>query len=362
VGPSDVERARPRTVAETAVACEIPRSTAELFLAADSIDLHTESFSFERVFGYDLRKRHKLGWNRALLFGQADLPRLLEVGLRGAVFSLTANPWLSPAQNLRNLPRLFARLKKTLEQGDRAGFVPGGAGFRPTQRAGKLAAFLAIQGATLLGDRGFPEVAKNLPLVSVGLLHLTRTHLGSPNAPSLPFTKRSARGLTRPAFELLEALGNERIFVDLAHLHPEGFWDAVRGTPSHQPLVVTHTGVAGVHAHWRNLDDAMLRAIADRGGVVGIIYHSYYLGDRLLRGRLDTLVRHFVHAGKVIGRDKLALGSDWDGLICTPRDMKTCLELPKLAAKLLEAGFSVAEVQGVFGGNFLRALGDLKGT
>lgn len=362
MGRLDVDEARERSSEETAVACEISRAAAELFLASDSLDLHIESFSFQRTFGYDLRQRHRLGWNRALLFGQADLPRLLELGLRGALFSLTANPWLSAAQNLTNFPGLYERLRDTLERGGRAQFVTTASGYRSARKAGKLAAFLAIQGATLLGASGYPDVARKLPLISVGLLHLTRTHLGSPSTPRWLRAQSDALGLSPRAFELMEDLLRERVFVDLAHLHPRGFWDAVRNTSREQPLIVTHSGVSGVYPHWRNLDDDMLRAIADRGGVVGLIYHSYYLGDRLLSGKLDTLVQHFVHAGKVIGRDKLALGSDWDGLICTPRDMKTCLDLPKLVEKLSRAHFSDSEIQGILGGNFLRALERLRGS
>jgi membrane dipeptidase len=348
---TDVDRAVERSTAETAAACGISHAAADLFLASDVIDLHIESFSFTRTLGYNLRKRHGPGLNQALLYGQADVPRLLEVGLRGGLFSLTANPWLSAKQNLAELPRLYQRLKTELESPS---------GYREARRAGKLAAFLALQGATLLGSDGYAPSAAELPLVAVGLLHLTRTQYGRPSAPSLG--RDAAEGLTRAGHELVEELGRRKIFVDLAHLHPSGFWQAMREAPRDTPFIVTHTGVSGVHPHWRNLDDAMLRAIADRGGVVGIIYHSYYLGDPLFSGQLDTLVAHFAHARQVIGSERLALGSDWDGLICTPRDMRTCLDLPRLVERFLRRGFSEADIVGILGGNFLRALEGLRGA
>jgi membrane dipeptidase len=305
---NDVTRAATRSPRETAAACGISYAAADLFLDSDVIDLHIESFSFTRVLGYDLRKRHRLGLNRALLCGQADLPRLIEVGLRGGLFSLTANPWLTPTRNRDNLPRLYERLKATLELDGRAAFVSSYAGYKNARQRNQVGAFLAIQGATLLGDASFPEQARELPLVSVGLLHLTKTHLGLPSAPSLG--KATEIGLTKAAFELMEALAHRRIFVDLAHLHPKGFRDAVQNAPSSVPFIVTHTGISGVYPHWRNLDDEMLRAVAQRDGLVGLIYHSFYLGDPLLGGKLDTLVAHFRHAAKVIGSHSAATGMD----------------------------------------------------
>jgi membrane dipeptidase len=115
-----------------------------------------------------------------------------------------------------------------------------------------------------------------------------------------------------------------------------------------------------VHPHWRNLDDTQLRAIAATGGVVGIIYQSSFLGDPLLRGRAVSIVDHLQHVIDVIGEDHAALGSDWDGAIFTPRDMPTCLELPRLVALMLARGWSSDRIQKILGGNFLRALAAMR--
>ena len=61
------------------------------------------------------------------------------------------------------------------------------------------------------------------------------------------------------------------------------------------------------------------------------------------------------------GEDCAALGSDWDGLIVTPRDMPTVLELPALMAGMRARGFSEARVAKVAGGNYLRAVADVRG-
>ena len=129
-----------------------------------------------------------------------------------------------------------------------------------------------------------------------------------------------------------------------------------------QPLLVTHTGVAGVHADWRNVDDEQLRAVADTGGVVGVMYQA--ASSAVRTGAVAARRRSSITSrtsSTTVGEDHAALGSDWDGAIVTPRDMPTCLELPRLVQLMLDRGFPPERIQKILGGNFLRALGQLRG-
>jgi len=220
------------------------------------------------------------------------------------------------------------------------------------------AAFIGVQGANALpDDLTFLESIKD-QILRITLLHMTDSVWGATSTPRPRF--RDA-GLTALGAELVEAMNHYRIGVDLAHIHPRGFWEAVRVHRTDLPLLVTHTGVQGVHRHWRNLDDEQLRAIADSGGVVGIMLHAMYMGDGLLSGRAATVARHIEHTLSVVGEDHVAFGSDWDGLICTPRDMPTCLELPVLVQALLERRVSPQAIQKILGANFLRVVDQLRG-
>lgn len=341
---------------------DISRAAADLYLASEVIDLHVESYSFQRSFGYDLRRRHEPGLHRAQLFGQADFPRLLEAGVSGAIWSITQNPLRPPeargeifAAQLADLVGLFGDAAPAIR------FVRSFGEYRAARDRGAQAAFVGVQGAGALdADPGrFHEVAPSL--VKVSLLHLFDSAVGRPSTfaawPSWWFGRR--RGLSARGVAFVETFNHERVLVDLAHIHADGFWAAVRAADPSQPLIVSHTGVSGVHPHWRNLDDAQLRAVAERGGVVGIMYHSAYLGDPLFSGRLDSVVAHIQHALRVVGPAHVALGSDWDGLICTPRDMPTCLELPKLVQALLDKAVPEPTIEAILGQNFLRVLKQL---
>jgi len=151
------------------------------------------------------------------------------------------------------------------------------------------------------------------------------------------------------------------VLVDLAHISEKGFWAACDAHSKQTPFVVTHTGVSGVHRHWRNLDDDQIRAVAKSGGVVGIMYHAPFLGDKPWNGRVDTIARHLEHVLNVAGEDTPALGSDWDGSIITPRDMPTCLELPRLVAALQKRGVADGAIQKMLGKNFLRVVREVRG-
>jgi membrane dipeptidase len=91
------------------------------------------------------------------------------------------------------------------------------------------------------------------------------------------------------------------------------------------------------------------------------MFHSTFLGDGWFSGKAESIVRHLEHIVKVAGEDFASLGSDWDGSIVTPRDMRTCLELPKLVQIMLDRGFDPERVRKILGGNFLRSLELLRG-
>ena len=222
--------------------------------------------------------------------------------------------------------------------------------------AGQQAAFIGVQGANALPkDLSFLETIKSRVL-RITLLHMSDSEWG---CSSTPRPRLHHAGLTYAGLELVEAMNHQRIGVDLAHVHPQGFWDAVSVHRRDLPLF-SHTGVRGVFDHFRNVDDRQLKAVAASGGVVGVMYHSMYLGDGLLSGRVATVARHIKHALDVAGADHVALGSDWDGLICTPRDMPTCLELPRLVDALLLLGVGEDTIVRVLGENFLRVVKQLR--
>jgi membrane dipeptidase len=276
---------------------------------------------------------------------------LQQAGVAAATWVITTNFLKPPRARARALDLNIERLQRELERVNLATVVSNAREFEQARASGQHAAFLGVQGGNALGSPAeLSELAKR-KLLRVTLVHMTPNRIAGTSA---EVGMNSGLGRDGPA--LVEALNEHRIFVDLAHISRAAF-DRVLDIHSRElPPIVTHTGVCVVRDHWRNLTDGQLRAIADRGGVVGIMYHSWYLRRGYTRGTAADVASHVVHALNVAGADAVCLGSDWDGAIVTPRDMPTCLELPRLVQALLERGLKAPVIQKVLGENFLRLL------
>lgn len=330
----------------------------DLYLNSDVIDLHVDSFIWTRCFGYRLDRHHGPGLLRARYFNQVDIPRIRAARISGATWVITTNPWRSIRSRVRALRRNLERLTNILEsQSHTVRIVRTFEDYVAAKRAGLHAAFLGIQGANAIEDSSCWDSVVDGRFLRITLLHLTNSGLGQT---STPLRTGQDRGLGAKGLELVECLNSKRILVDLAHASEKTFCDILACHDKSIPPIVTHTGVSAVHRHWRNLSDEQLRQIADRGGIIGIFFHSPFLSKGLSRCRVHVVAKHIAHAVGVVGASHVALGSDWDGNIITPQDMPTCLELPRLVQALLDEGLADDQIQWVLGQSFLRLLRSLR--
>jgi membrane dipeptidase len=329
-----------------------------IYDSCDIIDLHIDTFIWTRIFGYDLRKRHGRGLHGARFFSQVDLPRLREAKVSGGIWSITTNPFRTSRSRDETFAKNFAHLTEIFKSvPSEVALVKTAADYEKAKQSGKHAAWIGIQGGNAI-DFNLDAIDHfGDQLIKVTLVHLLNSHLGVTSA---PVKSRQGEVLTSRGREFVERLNAKKIFVDLAHINREGFFDALAAHDRSQPVLVSHTGVSGVNPHWRNLDDAQIRAVANTGGTIGIIYQSTFLGDRALKGRAESIIRHMEHVIKVAGEDFVSLGSDWDGMILPPVDMPTCLELPLLVQLMVERKWTPERIRKIMGGNFLRALSLLR--
>jgi membrane dipeptidase len=107
---------------------------------------------------------------------------------------------------------------------------------------------------------------------------------------------------------------------------------------------------------WRNVADGLIRAVADRGGVVGIMFHRGFLTRPGRRAAAADVARHVAHVVNVGGEDCAAIGSDFDGMIVPPADLNSVQALPTLVAAMLDTGLDRPVVIKVLGANYLRLL------
>jgi len=315
-----------------------------------AIDLHADSLMWTRWTGYDLHERHEPPLPFAALGGHVDVPRLFEGGFGAQFFGLVSLP-IGQRQGLAAVidEQIDALERQISFNPARLCKVWSAADIEATGRRGAIGALLGIEGAHAL--EGESERLDHFARRGVRYLGLCHFSANEACYPAYGRGRRDTDGLTLYGQELVrrcEALG---VLVDLAHINRRGFLDACEMAT--RPPIVSHTGVLGAFEHWRNIDDLQLRAVADKGGCVGVIFCPRYLGG----DGLGPVVKHLRHIIDTCGEDAPALGSDWDGFIVPTRDLSDASKLPLLTDALLEAGFSEQTIGKILRGNVMRVLG-----
>jgi membrane dipeptidase len=323
-----------------------------LHAAYPAIDLHADTLMWTRWLGYDLHARHEPFLPRAAFGGHVDLPRMRDGGMGAQFFGLVSVPI---ARRVRGLARIVHEQIDALEEA--IARHPGAIRLVRTagevdacQREGALAALLGIEGAHALeGDPSQIDAFARRGVRYLGILHFSANEAGYP---AYGRGRRDDEGLTPWGLELVRRCEAAGVLVDLAHINKRGFMDAC-GIAT-RPPIVSHTGVLGAYNHWRNIDDDQLRAVADKGGVIGVIFCPRYVGG----GGIDAVVKHVLHILDVAGEDASALGSDWDGFIVPTRDLADPRGLPLLTDALLKAGVAARTIGKILRGNVMRVLAE----
>jgi membrane dipeptidase len=307
-----------------------------------------------RAVGYDIGVRHKNRLPRSPLFFHCDLPRFREGGATGQFFGLVTNPYPEVGcadATYRQIDLLDAAAR---EYGKEMFIATTGDDLRRAKKEGRLAAFMGIEGAHALEG----ETKHLARLHARGVRYIGLTHFTANKVAPCAFGIGASReeGLD-PNYgrEVVAEMNRLGILVDLAHVGRAAFFEAVK--MARRPVIVSHTGVIGAFPHWRNLDDEQIRAVAETGGVIGIIFAATFLGKD--RRDAELVVEHMEHVRRTVGARHVALGSDFDGFITPCAGLEDVSKLPVLTERLLARGWSPDEILGVLGGNVLRVLDTL---
>jgi membrane dipeptidase len=173
--------------------------------------------------------------------------------------------------------------------------------------------------------------------------------------------------LTAKGRELLKEMERLGIILDVTHLCDESFWDALGRYSG--PLWASHHNCRAL-ANWnRQLTDEQIKAIIDRGAVIGMAFDAIMMvhGWTHLRSKpqdfnlkLEKICEHIDHVCQIAGSAKhVGMGTDLDGGFGneqTPMDLDSVTDLRSLAAPLAARGYSPEDIDSIFSGNFLRFL------
>jgi membrane dipeptidase len=313
------------------------------------LDLHADTAKLMDKLGYDLATRHERPLPTiANVFGHVDLPRMRDGGVAGQFFSFWTAPTPERGCTRAVVTQLDALDRAMAKHPDELVWTRTGADVRAAKAAGKISALGGIEGGQALeGTLEAIEPFSRRGVRYLGLLHFSKNAIGR------PAKGRGAdpdQGLTAFGRDVIRECERCGVIVDLAHINRRGFIEALELATL--PLIVSHTGVLGVHEHWRNIDDEQIRAVANNGGCIGIIFSKRYLGS----ASIESVVDHIAHVIDVAGEDAPALGSDFDGFVVPPHGLEDIAALPNLTVALSRRGIAPRVLAKILGDNVLRVL------
>lgn len=252
--------------------------------------------------------------------GHLDIPRLRRGGSLAQCFAIFVPPdayapEAGPDGPDRYVKRAYGAFLREMEANrEDIRQARSLADIEENRRAGRLSAVLTVEDAVSLD--GKLERLDGYAAMGVKMAALLWNHENALGYPNSPDSAKHALGLKPFGLEAVERMEELGIAVDVSHLSEGGFWDVVR--VGKKPFVASHSCARALRNHPRNLTDEQLRAVADRGGVVGINFCAAFLHDRTGEEEkytsMEDIARHLLHMKKVAGGDILALGSDFDGI------------------------------------------------
>jgi membrane dipeptidase len=173
--------------------------------------------------------------------------------------------------------------------------------------------------------------------------------------------------LTPRGHELLREMERLGIILDVTHLCDESFWDALRRFQGR--VWASHSNCRSL-AHWnRQFNDEQIKALIERGAVLGMALDAIMMVHGWAHHRskpqdfgltLAKICEHIDHICQLAGNPRhVGIGTDLDGgygTEQTPQDVDSIADVAKLAGLLSSRGYSTADIEGIFHGNFLRFL------
>ena len=216
------------------------------------------------------------------------------------------------------------------------------------KRAGKKSIMMGIEnGLALDGDISNIKHFKDR-----GIVYVTLCHNGDNDICDSARGNETFGGVSAFGRQVIEEMNRLGVMVDLSHAHERSFYDALE--LSKTPIVCSHSSARALCDHPRNLTDDQMRALAAKGGVCQITLYNGFLKKDGEATILDAM-QHLDHAIQVMGIDHVGLGTDFDG-DGGIRGLANSSELTNFTRQLLARRYSDADIQKIWGGNFLRVM------
>lgn len=366
-------------------------------LSGELLKLHKRAIIFDahcdtamrliRDETFDLGDRHENG--------HMDLPRMIEGGLDAQIFACWPSPDHSDKEiMLYTLQMIDAVWEQADKHGDKMEIALKGNDVRRIVDEGKIAVVLGIEGGHAIQDD--LRLLRNYHRLGVRCMTLTWNNTN--NWADSSTDTMMWGGLNELGREVVREMDRLGMVIDCSHVSDSTFFDVLEVTKN--PVLVSHSCMRSLADVPRNVNDEMLRALKENGGVICLNYFPGFLdkeyfdkmsvlweeahekakelaaeygGDRrkaweeiwpamrdraaqVPRPELPLLIDHVDYAVSIVGADHVGLGSDFDGISTTPIGLEDVSRLPAITAELAKRGYSDGEIEKILGGNLLRLV------
>ena len=337
---------------------------------------------------------------------QVNLPKAKAGNLGAEFFSI----WVDPEPNkacyskraLQLIDSVDEQVRLHPKQMMKATTV---AGIYAAHREHKLAALMGVEGGHAIDDD--LGLLRDYYRLGVRYMTLTWSNTNDWADSSGDIDDNSVQhhaGLTDFGKDVVREMNRLGMMVDISHVADKTFYQAL--IVSQAPVIASHSSSRAIADVPRNMSDDMLRALARNNGVAMVNFYCGFvskeyndaekklgaedhtiadlkkqaaepgskvtesdiqkaqieLAAKLPRPPLSQLIDHIDHMVKIAGIDHVGLGSDFDGITCSPEGIDSAADLPKITQALYERGYNAEQIRKVLGGNLLRVFSEVEKT
>ncbi len=367
--------------------------SSDLHKKAFVMDGHIHMMTRQLLQGLDIGDRYP--------DGHVDIPRAIEGGLDAMFFSCyTPEPYYPDRHEVKNTFRVIELALAQIEKNNHLiELAHTASDIARINRKGKMAAFLDLEGGfDLDGDLNILRSLYRLGLRSVQLTAHNETNAFIDSC----YGERRWGGLNAHGRDIVAEMNKLGMLINVSHASDEAILQTVEA--SRQPVIYSHGGFRGIVNSLRCITDESAKALAAKGGVIGIQFGSSFnnpkyarwveskrqpgpakkaaeavrkplsieevdqglskglpfvykevIPDEVWMG-VDQLAKVIDYGVRLVGEDHIALGSDFDGGPPLPREIRDVSDYPQMTYAMQKLGYSEQRIRKILGLNWLRVI------
>lgn len=250
------------------------------------------------------------------------------------------------------IKQMIKRMRKEVgDFSEQIAFAKSGEEIEENRGNGKISAVLTVEEGGVLN--GKIERIEELYKEGIRLITILWNYENCIGYPNSRKSEIMGKGLKRFGFEIVEKMNERGMLIDVSHLSDGGFWDVLK--TSRYPVVASHSNAREICPHPRNMTDKMIKALAEKGGVIGINFYPDFIRQNG-RACVEDVVTHIRHIVSVGGMDSVCIGTDFDGFSGESIEIERAGQMYLLYHALKRVVFTEKQIEKIRWENAMRVI------